>query len=151
MRTKRLVLLALVCVLAVTAALMFTGVSGASSERLSARLTGQQEVPGPGDENGSGRAVIRLFEDEVCFLLSWRNIAAPTAAHIHVGEVGVAGDVVVPLFVDDDPLPETIDRVGGCAPADPAVIDAIAENPSGYYVNVHNVDFPAGAIRGQLK
>lgn len=150
MRTRKLVLLALVCLVAVTAALMTTGVSGASSTELSARLTGDTEVPGPGDEDGRGRAQIRLGEDEVCFRLSWENIAAPTMAHIHVGEAGVAGPIVVGLFMDDDPLPDTIDRVGGCAPADPAVIDAIEADPSGYYVNIHNVDFPAGAIRGQL-
>ena len=28
--------------------------------------------------------------------------------------------------------------------------DALVENPSNYYVNVHNTPFPGGAIRGQL-
>jgi hypothetical protein len=27
----------------------------------------------------------------------------------------------------------------------------IADNPSGYYVNVHNATFGAGAVRGQLR
>jgi hypothetical protein len=31
-----------------------------------------------------------------------------------------------------------------------ATIKAIKKNPSGYYVNIHTSDFPAGAIRGQL-
>lgn len=30
------------------------------------------------------------------------------------------------------------------------VIDAILANPDGYYLNVHNAEFPAGAVRGQL-
>jgi hypothetical protein len=26
----------------------------------------------------------------------------------------------------------------------------IIANPAGYYVNIHNADFPGGAVRGQL-
>jgi hypothetical protein len=32
----------------------------------------------------------------------------------------------------------------------PHKIKMIKNNPSGYYVNVHNADFPNGAVRGQL-
>jgi CHRD domain len=158
MRTKKLALVALVTVLAVAGMLSFVGVSGASSKKaghsrkiLTTRLTGEQEVPGPGDEDGVGFAEIRLGEDQVCFRESWKNIDAPTMSHIHVGPKGVAGPIVVVLFMAETPLPDTIHSVDGCAPADPAVIHAIAANPSGYYVNIHNVPFPAGAIRGQLK
>ena len=38
----------------------------------------------------------------------------------------------------------------GCASADDAVTSAILANPAGYYVNIHNADFPDGAVRGQL-
>ena len=158
MRTRNTVLVVLVAVLAV-AGTLFVGISGASSKQgttpspkiLTAHLTGEQEVPGPADEDGFGFAEIRLGDNQVCFKLSWRNIDPPTMSHIHVAPKGVAGPIVVPLFVADVPLPATINSVGGCAPADPALIHAIATNPSGYYVNIHNVAFPAGAIRGQLK
>lgn len=38
----------------------------------------------------------------------------------------------------------------GCKSADVALIHAIMQNPTNYYVNVHTVAFPKGAIRGQL-
>ena len=30
-------------------------------------------------------------------------------------------------------------------------LDAIIDNPAGFYANVHNAEFPAGAVRGQLR
>jgi CHRD domain len=122
-----------------------------SSTVLSARLTGEKEVPGPADPNGVGSARIRLGERRVCFTLRWRRIAPPTAAHIHVGPAGVAGPVVVPLFAAPGGLPPELSSVSGCVRGvDPALIRAIRQHPRQYYVNIHNVPFPDGAIRGQL-
>jgi hypothetical protein len=122
--------------------------SGDRAAVLAASLTGAQEVPGPGDPDGAGRALVRLSGDQACFLLKWSRITAPVAAHIHVGRRGVPGGIVVGFFMGQ--LPDTLNAVAGCAPADPAVVDAIVADPRGYYVNIHTADFPAGAIRGQL-
>jgi hypothetical protein len=123
----------------------------AESSRLVARLTGEAEVPGPGDANGVGSARIRLGERRVCFTLRWSRIAPPTAAHIHVGPAGVAGPVVVPLFAAPGGLPPELSAVSGCVTGvDPGLIAAIRQRPRQYYVNIHNVPFPDGAIRGQL-
>jgi hypothetical protein len=113
---------------------------------LATTLTGAAEVPGPGDPDGSGTATIRLNfgQGEVCFELAVSGIAPATASHIHVAPAGVAGPVVVPL------APPTSGSSSGCAAADPALIKNIVKNPQEYYVNVHNADFPAGALRGQL-
>jgi hypothetical protein len=122
--------------------------SGDRATVLAASLNGAREVPGPGDPDGSGRALVRLSGDQACFLLKWSRITAPVAAHIHVGRRGVQGGIVVGFFMGQ--LPDTLNAVAGCAQADPAVVDAIVADPRGYYVNIHTADFPGGAIRGQL-
>jgi hypothetical protein len=38
----------------------------------------------------------------------------------------------------------------GMIQVDPELIKAIRKNPDHYYVNVHNSDYPRGALRGQL-
>jgi hypothetical protein len=116
----------------------------------STTLTGAAEVPGPGDPNASGTAFVSLNQgrDEVCFDLSWAGIdGTVTAAHIHVGVAGVAGPVVVPLFVGAQ---SGTGRAIGCVSVSAELIKAIRKDPANYYVNVHSDVFPAGAIRGQL-
>jgi CHRD domain len=114
---------------------------------LKANLSGAQEVPGPGDEDGRGMALIKVKPKagELCFALRWRDIADPTAAHIHKGEKGVAGDIVVDLFGG------TVSKSRCFDVADTELLRDIKRNPRAYYVNIHNAEFPAGAIRGQLK
>lgn len=113
---------------------------------LTAILTGAAEVPGSGDPDGRGLALITLNQGHelVCFHLAVEDIAPATAAHIHRGPVGVAGPVVVGLAAP------TSGSSTGCTSAEANVIKDIRQNPQNYYVNVHNADYPAGAVRGQL-
>ena len=115
---------------------------------LFATMTGPQEVP-PGDPDGTGTARFTLNQGrgEICYEISVSNIALPaTASHIHLGAAGVgAGPPVVFL---DPPVDGT---ATGCVAVDPATIQAIRQNPPGYYVNVHNAVYPSGAVRGQLQ
>jgi len=112
------------------------------------RMTGAQEVPGPGARTGVGIASIWFNgqPDQVCYTMQVTGIRLPAAAaHIHKGAPGVAGPVVIPLA--------TPDRTGfssGCVTADPALVADIQANPINYYFNVHTSDFPNGAARGQL-
>ena len=114
---------------------------------LTASMSGAQEVPGPGDPDGTGTATFWFNRDEgrVCFNLMVANIAPATLAHIHRGAVGVAGPIEVTL------VPPTSGSSSGCSNATQALIDEILGNPAGFYVNVHNTPFPAGAVRGQLE
>jgi hypothetical protein len=150
-----------VAVVALAAALVFgmtlLAAPGAAASgkvtRLAAALDGDNEVPGPGDPDGRGRAFVRLAGTKACFVLQWSRISAPTAAHIHEGRAGVAGPVVVLFFepgTNAASLPDSLDAVAGCVDVDPALAGKIAKRPRDYYVNIHTADFAPGAIRGQL-
>lgn len=109
------------------------------------RLSGAEEVPNAGDPDGSGFAVVAVIPEAglVCYGVVVFGIAAATAAHIHEAPRGVAGPVVVHL---DDP---SRGASSGCV-ADAEEAADIAADPGDYYVNVHNAQFPGGALRGQL-
>jgi hypothetical protein len=113
---------------------------------LTARLTGAAEIPGPGDNDGAGSATIRVnpVASTVCYELSATGIAPATAAHIHRGALGVAGPVVVPLTAP------TAGSSSGCVDVAGALAAEMLAGPSAFYVNVHNANFPDGAVRGQL-
>jgi hypothetical protein len=119
---------------------------------LAASLNGSNEVnaagvPNQGDLDGSGVAVVTLNQGQgkVCIDMTLTNIAQPTLAHIHAAPAGTNG----PVVVDFTSLISGL-TVNGCVSADPALIKAIRQHPELYYLNVHNTNFQAGAVRGQL-
>ena len=120
----------------------------AAETTLNATLVGGDAEDPPGDPDGSGTATITVDTDtlEVCWEIATSNIADAVASHIHEGAAGVNGGVVVGLDTDG-----FSGSSSGCtAGPDAATLQAIIDNPSGYYVNVHTADFGPGAIRGQL-
>jgi hypothetical protein len=112
-------------------------------------MTGAQEVPGPGDSDGSGFARVWLNQGQgtVCWFISVEDITLPaTAAHIHPGAAGVAGPPIVNLGA-----PGADGTSEGCTQGvSRDLIKDIRQNPENYYVNVHTSDFGPGAVRGQL-
>lgn len=134
--------------LAMTLLALTPSAAAASTDNvLATTLTGAEEVPGPGDPDGIGVAAILLKPDtgRVCWAYAVKRVDPITAAHIHRAPAGVAGLVVVPLAP-----PNRFGYSIGCTTADPALVADIVANPTGYYVNVHNATFTAGALRGQL-
>lgn|SRR5690606_7632057 len=113
---------------------------------ISVMMTGAAEQPGPGDPDGSGTAHFRLNPglEQICYTLEVSDIAPAAAAHIHIAGPDAPGPVVVPLTAP------TSGMSSGCADVDRELVLDIIHNPGDYYVNVHNADFPAGAVRGQL-
>lgn len=148
---------AMVASTAGTAAAAQAGTTGGHGVHV-VHLDGQQEVPGPGDPDGTGTFKYLIRHHTLCYKLSVNNIDTPNAAHIHFGPRGQAGPIAVTLKT-----PPANGSTSGCiraqrtqTPANAAEVltrwelDGIKVNPFFFYTNVHNAEFPNGAIRGQL-
>jgi len=115
-------------------------------------MTGAAEVPGPGDSDAFGVAVVLVVPrtDKVCWAVTWNRVDGTVhMAHIHgpAGTDATAPPVVV-LFMDEARPGRGVDT--GCVTS-PEWADRIAADPEQFYVNVHSLpDFGPGAIRGQL-
>lgn len=123
-------------------------VSGLASAQTysGAMVGGAAEVP-PGDPDGNGLHVVRINGNVVQWQVGVGNIAPPTVGHIHRGAAGVPG----PIVIGFSPL-TFINGVasGAVTVTDQALLDEIRGNPGNFYVNIHNAEFPAGAVRAQL-
>ncbi len=105
-----------------------------------------------GDLNGIGSATI-LFPTatSLCFGLTVDNLAGATDAHIHGGVSGVNGAIRVTLVPPSAPSAGDPGASSGCVLGlSSTLLAMIRSNPGAFYVNVHNVTFPNGAVRGQL-
>ena len=110
-------------------------------------LTGEAEVtaggvPNQGDLDASGTATLTINPGtgQVCWTIEVEGDIKPiSAAHIHVGPTTAPGPIYIHLSPDT-----------GCTVVSRELLLAIILDPSSYYVNVHNAEFPAGALRGQL-
>ena len=113
-------------------------------------LTGEAEVtplgiPNQGDLDGSGTAIVTVNPGtgEVCWTIKVTGVEPIIVAHIHKAPSTTNGPVVVPF------VPDYSD---GCTVVSRTLALDMVLNPTEYYVNTHNAEFPAplGALRGQL-
>ena len=127
---------------AMLAGLLVCGPVQAAIITLEAVLTGGNEVPGPGDPDGTGHATFII--DTIALTITWdvivQNIDPVIAAHIHPGLPGVAGP----------PLIDFSGQLSG-GPLQSADLAQVIANPGAFYYNAHTDPFQPGAIRGQLR
>ena len=104
---------------------------------LEASLTGEKEVPGPGDPNGRGEAEVKVHKAKVCYELEVERIKPATAAHIHRGGPNVAGDIVVELKAPTDGSSEDTRcrRLRAPSISDPSITAAWVE--ANTWINTH--------------
>ena len=126
------------------ATLLAAGIGHAWAADMTVTLSGQQEAP-PATTGASGHGAIEIGMDRsVHGTISTSGMAA-TAAHIHLGGVGVNDPVVIALERASDnewtvpPGSKLTEEQYGAYKADRL------------YVNVHSTAHPAGEIRAQLQ
>ena len=114
-----------------------------------ATMTPKQEVPEPNASAAArgaftARVTANGAKRSLVWKLTFRNLSGKaTAAHIHMGKPGVAGDVIVPLC---GPCKS---GATGRATVSKSAVDAL--DGSNAYVNVHTAKNAAGEIRGAIK
>jgi len=156
-RKQRFAIAGAIAATAVTAAVIPMGmaVAGDTKSMLEADLKGRAEVAAGatnnrivGDPNGRGEASVSGVAgapSTLCYELTVDKIAMASGAHIHEAAVGTNGDIVVFL------APPADGTADGClTQLDSRIVSDILADPEDYYVNVHNAEYPGGAIRGQL-
>jgi CHRD domain len=169
MRTRTRVIGSVVSVLMVAGLAVAGGGSPAGADERPGRtprigaglvhLEGEQEVPVAADLDGSGTFAYIAFPHTLCYVLTARNIEPATMAHIHQGPRGTNGPIAINLNTPTSGFSAGCigSQPDGTPAPDPAAVltqtelDGIRTAPEGFYANVHNDTFPAGAIRGQLR
>ena len=133
--------------------------SALGQESFSAELTGGEEVP-PVDTNATGIANLQDNVQTINYQLSVNDLVNVTQAHIHRGEEGENGKIVVTLYnttMPTGPMSGLLSQgnftaanlVGPLAGQQLTDLVSIMDNGTAY-VNVHTKDFPLGEIRGQI-
>jgi CHRD domain len=110
-----------------------------------AKLTAKEEIPKQvvKNTNGHGQFAGRLSGSKLTWKLTFSGLTGPaTAAHIHLGGMGKAGNVVVPLCTPCK------SGAHGTATLSKTLLKDLSKHL--LYVNVHTAKNPAGEIRGQL-
>ena len=156
MRTRAITTVAIAALAASSVTAIAAKVPGGSSEPtwpLNAKLLGKSEIgangkKGAGDKDGRGGATVSGAKNRVCVAIAVKGIDEPTAAHIHKGKAGRNGPVV---FDAGDPEGGDPGAGAKCGDVSAALFKDLRAHPERYYVNVHNANYPNGAIRGQLR
>jgi hypothetical protein len=119
---------------------------GASAGSMAGTLRGFRQVDSAGDPDGDGFGIVTFHDGTAYAFVNAENVEPPTAAHVHQGGAGETGQVIVDLMASfSDGVSVTSTTVANDVAA------MILGAPDQYYFNVHNGEFPSGAIRGQLR
>jgi hypothetical protein len=127
------------------AALMLSAYCGAASgQTVKVVLSGDQEIP-PVLTSASGTGTINVAADRSLRGSVTITGMTPTVVHIHEGEAGKNGPIIIPLT-------KTADNVWSIPEGAQLTEAQYATYKAGnLYYNVHSVTYRGGEIRGQIK
>lgn len=155
--TRCAVLVALACVFVAACG---DDVTGPTNPPLifSAQLFPANEVPAISNAESSGKGAVQVQFNASSATFYFQLSGYPagtviTGAHIHPAPAGVNGPVILSTGLTGTStlsMPNGSIEYTVTVSADPALIQAIAANPSAYYFNVHSPLNPGGFSRGQL-
>lgn len=133
----------------VFAALLFA-VSGCATIPQTPSYCAELKGAGPGsdalDPDASGSARLEIGGASIRFhVTTSENLGKVVATHLHQGAAGVNG----PMAIELNPgfFGTVLD---GSVPVDADLSARVLSSPSQFYVKLHSLKFPGGAIRGQL-
>ena len=110
-----------------------------------ALLTGKAGPGTAGDPDGSGSAVVSVHPGRwlVCVTLTTSGVDIPTSVHLHEASAPSTD----PIIVGPAPAGEGSPH---CVAPGKEVVRSINTGRGDHYVEVHNAEFPDGALRGRL-
>jgi hypothetical protein len=154
-------------ILALTASVLVTPAAYSQTERISASLSGANEVP-PINTAGTGNFDMTMQQGLITFSLNFSDLSSTlTVAHLHFAPTKVAGGVMIFLCggggqpdcpaATEGTITGTITAANVTGPTTQGIdvgdldsaLEAVRTGLS--YVNMHTTNFAGGEIRGQLR
>jgi hypothetical protein len=129
------------------------------NDRYFTPLTGMEEVP-PVNTNSTGIALFDLVDNHINFKVNVTMLENIKSAHIHLGEFGQNGEIIVSLLNSSSPINIhngtlvkgqliATDLVGSLKGK--TINDLVKLfNNTKTYLNIHTKQYPNGEIRGQI-
>ena len=114
-------------------------------------LSGQENVTG-GDADGQASARLDFDPQQgtACYEITWKKLdGAVTAFHLHAARRGSDGPHWIDFF-NDQRFDGAQSTMSDCVQSTRQKIEAVINDPSAYYLQLHSTAFPGGAVRGQL-
>ncbi|HEX6573716.1 MAG TPA: CHRD domain-containing protein [Gemmatimonadaceae bacterium] len=121
-------------------------------------LAQANQVPAPKATTATGTATVVVYADRVDYEVSANSIIEVTAAHIHTGQPGVAGPIVVTLFNQpNNPISKNGVFASGTLRDSNLPSGVTIDNLKSFiasgngYIDIHTKANPNGELRGQIR